>query len=270
MRLIVVAAVLIVAGCAGSKAPSGDPLEVIKDPEAHVNERSQAVEVAWQEARDGTSSPDAVRAEFKDLLWDVSQPAQVRVAAYHALVSDDSAESLADMQRFTALRLPTEPRADLVAAMCDAAATHGWVGITSSIVRSYSRPLEKVDDEDRVERHALESLHPDVSVERVTFDVFVEPPGDRRRQCRRPASACARRRLESPGEARSEGHRPAVLDRRRRRGCRRRRRSLVCARVAHRAHHRPGVALARPDRRDSRRCRRVVASGSGGRRGHPR
>ena len=42
MRLFAIAAMFVLAGCAGSSPPT-DPLRVINDTEAHVNERIRAL-----------------------------------------------------------------------------------------------------------------------------------------------------------------------------------------------------------------------------------
>lgn len=175
MRPIAIAAMFVLAGCAGSHKPPSDPLAVIKDPDAHVNERLRSLEDASNAVQAGSMSDQTLRAECKDLLWDIRQPVNLRVAAYRTLMSDTSADSLDDTRRFSALRLPTEPSADVVAEICDATIEHDWTTMTSALVRSYARPVKEGDDARRAERRALEALHPDESIERLAFEVFIDP-----------------------------------------------------------------------------------------------
>ena len=175
MRLFAIAAIFVLAGCAGSQKPLTDPLAVVNDTEAHVNERVRALDDVANAAEAGSISNDTLRSECKNLLWDTNEPTRLRVAAYRTLMSDTSADSLADMQRFSALRLPTEPTADLVAEICEATTEHGWTSMTSSLVRSFARPGKEAEDKNRAERATLVALHPDERIERIAFEVFLDP-----------------------------------------------------------------------------------------------
>ena len=175
MRPCLLGIALVLAGCAGQKQPDPDALTVVRDVEEHVNVRTAALERAWDESRTGASDPVAVRDETKDLLWDPAAPTELRLAAYRGLLTDQSDEARDDVRRFTALRLPTEPAMALIVEMCAAAMERGWEDVTSSLVRSYSRPFTGIADADRPEHRAIQLLHPDDSVLRVAFEVFLDP-----------------------------------------------------------------------------------------------
>lgn len=205
MRVIAIAAAMVLAGCAGTPEPPSDPLVVITDREAHVNERTRALQDAENAILAGTLSADALRPELKNLLWDITAPIQLRVAAYQSLLTDQSDENLDDVRRFSALRVPTEPTAELVTEICNAAIQFGWTDITSALIRSYARPAKDTADAERPERAALESLHPDVTIERLAFDVFVDPQvvegdnADDRRERARADAWSLLARLDSDG-----------------------------------------------------------------------
>ncbi len=182
-RWIVVGLALIGAAlCLGScrspaYAPSGDPLLDLRNPNLFTAERSDAARTAWAEVRAGVRDRARTRSAFKDLAWSQQTPDELRLTVLELLVRDDDPAGTADSKRLVGLMLPAEPSLAAQAMLASAAAERGWVDLTPAIVRSWGREIPHIDDADRVERAALAQLHPGKDVERVVFDVFLDPAG---------------------------------------------------------------------------------------------
>ncbi len=209
------AAGCLATGCAGSgtaKTPpgEGDPLTVAKDPEAHTSARIRAVERIWEEAEAGRLERAAAREQLKSIIW-TRQPGVIRTRAIEVLLLDERDEGVADTRNMLGLRLPTETDWSVIGLICDTAATRGWTDLTPAIVRSYARPVQVPADEERLERRALERLHPGVSVEETVYRVFAARPAPGLSELALERAERARRdawellgRLDPDGSARRE------------------------------------------------------------------
>ncbi len=178
----VVAAGLVMSAMLGAcrspaYSPSGDPLLDLRNPNLFTPERSDAARVAWSEVRAGVRDRERTRGAFKDLAWSQQTPDELRLTVLELLVRDDDPAGAADSKRLVGLMLPAEPALAVQALLASAAAEQGWVELTPAIVRSWGREIEHIDDDGRVERAALAQLHPGRDIERIVFDVFVDPAG---------------------------------------------------------------------------------------------
>ncbi|MEQ8770435.1 MAG: hypothetical protein RIB60_07995 [Phycisphaerales bacterium] len=158
-------------------SPSGDPLLDLRNPNLFTPERSDAARVAWSEVRAGVRDRERTRGAFKDLAWSQQTPDELRLTVLELLVRDDDPAGAEDSKRLVGLMLPAEPSLAVQALLASAAAEQGWVELTPALVRSWGREIEHIDDDKRVERAALMQLHPGRDVERIVFDVFVDPAG---------------------------------------------------------------------------------------------
>lgn len=188
------AAIVFAPGCAGSggedgsgttaKAPTargatGDPLADMLNNKLQGNVRQQALEAAWAEGQAGGIEPKLLRDGLKDLIWKGGAPEKLRLRALELLLSQT--DQTADTISLIRLRLPTEGNWAMVTAMSAAvrerAGQDGWSTTTASLVRSYARRVPVPPDADRPERAALLALHPGKPIERVVFDVYLDPEG---------------------------------------------------------------------------------------------
>ncbi len=168
---------LAVGGCAAPAAvASKDPLAASRQADLTPAERVAAIRRVKAEVASGRTDRVVMRHAMTEMAWALDTPEMVRAAALEALLWDEhaEAESLALVQEM----LPTEPGRQCVAVMATAIADHGWTGATPMLVRSLARPVEGVADRERAEFRALEALYPDEPIERVAFDVFLEPKVD--------------------------------------------------------------------------------------------
>lgn len=168
---------ILVAGCSGSgETTSGDPLVDARNEKLATWRRVDAVKAAW-------ADPDpvrraSVRESLKDQLWSSQTPPDVRVTIIDLFAADPNPAGLADTRRELRSMLPVEPDREIVSAICRKVVTGQWTEFAPAVVRSYARPVEKVPDDKRAERIALQSIAPDRTPERVAFDVFLRPPDD--------------------------------------------------------------------------------------------
>jgi hypothetical protein len=175
---LILAACVALPACSGSSKLSGDPLTDARDPGLSTEDRAKAVHLAWAETEPGTSERESVRQSLKDLAWAPNAPAKLRLAALDELIHDTNPESLADSRTSIRLLLPTEQDRGIVTYIAEASARYGWTEMTPALVRQYARPIEDEPDAARIERTSLERLHPGVPVEKVAFDVFLNPGTD--------------------------------------------------------------------------------------------
>lgn len=168
----------VLGGCSSGPAASGDSLTDVRDPKLAPDRRAEAVVEAWAETSPGTPRRAAVRDSLKDLAWSANAPVQVRLAALDQLLNDTDPEGLEDSRTMARLLLPNEQDRRVVTYLANLAAERGWTDMTPALVRQWSRELTEESDQTRVERRAIERLHPGVPPERVAFDVFVDPKTD--------------------------------------------------------------------------------------------
>lgn len=163
--------VALLAGC--SSAPSPDPLLDVRNPELSISKRIRAVDASVQLAAAGEIEPQALRRALKSLAWSDSTAPELRVACLEALLDDRTPEGQADTRAMIRLMLPRERNTRVVHMLAQEAVARGWTDVTPSLVRRYAFPQKGVPDENRVERAAIQALHPTRPVEETVFDVFL-------------------------------------------------------------------------------------------------
>ncbi|MDX2117983.1 MAG: hypothetical protein SFY96_07370 [Planctomycetota bacterium] len=165
-------------GCASDGATSGkDPLTELKKPTNPERYRAMQVAKAWNATEPGSAARAGTRKVFKDMLWSAGASGMVRVEIVKALLSDTDPEGIEDTRQMLRLMLPREADRTVVTEICKSAAERGWTDYVPAMIRSYSRAVPALkSEEDRAERIALKTLVPDKPVERIAYDVFLNPP----------------------------------------------------------------------------------------------
>lgn len=166
----------VVGGCSSTPEVSADPVADLRNPNSSNDKRLAAVRATWDKAVADPAQKDAARKALKDVAWAMNNSSEVRGLAMEKLFSDESAEGQADNRQMARFMLPRENSRTVVAVICKEAVTRNWTDMDASLVRSWSRVNKAVKDEDRAERTALVALFPNKPVEKVVFDVFVNPP----------------------------------------------------------------------------------------------
>ncbi len=190
----VVLAVLVAGGCgsAGGQTRTADPLSDVRNTKLSTKARVDAVGPAWEVSAGNATDRNVTREAYKAIAWSRAEPRELRLAALRAVLSDG--ENEADSRQLVSLMLPHEQDREVVALLGTAAARNGWTDATSALVRSLSRPMLSVKDNERAEWRAIEALHPGRPVEEVVLGTFLDPqtdpgPGDARYDERVRASA---------------------------------------------------------------------------------
>ncbi|MGH7241987.1 MAG: hypothetical protein ACREJD_01040 [Phycisphaerales bacterium] len=180
--VVCVALVLTAAaiGCSSSAASrvEREPLTVLRNPQRPTREREEAADVAWKQAAKSPQDKAAVRATFKEMVWSSSLPPSLRGKLYKYLASDTDPESIEDTRTLTRLMIPREPSREMELYLCQTAAAKGWSDCVPALIRSYSRPVPLVKDEDRAERIALIQLSGGTPLVETVFAVFLNPPDE--------------------------------------------------------------------------------------------
>lgn len=174
--MVVAALLLVLPGCSGSGETSGDPLVDARNEKLANWRRVDAVKAAWVDADPARRA--SVRESLKDQMWSHETPAEVRVAIIDTFASDTDPAGLADTRNELRGMLPVEPDREVVSAICRKVVAGQWTEFAPALVRSYSREVEKVPDDKRAERVAIQSIAANSTPERVAFDVFLHPPED--------------------------------------------------------------------------------------------
>lgn len=174
--LVLAVPLVLIPGCSGSGETSGDPLVDARNEKLANWRRVDAVKAAWAEG--DASRRASVREALKDQMWSHETPPEVRVAIIDTFASDTDPAGLADTRNELRGMLPVEPDREVVSAICRKIVAGQWTEFGPALVRSYSREVEKVSDDKRAERIALQSIAPNSTPERVAFDVFLRPPED--------------------------------------------------------------------------------------------
>lgn len=165
------------SGCSGSgSAETGDPVVDARNEKLATWRRCDAVKAAWANADPVRRA--SVRESLKDQLWSRDTPSDVRIAIIDAFASDTDPAGLADTRRELRGLLPVESDREVVSAICRKVVAGQWSEFGPALVRSYAREVEKVPDEKRAERIALQSISNGRTPARVAFDVFLNPPDD--------------------------------------------------------------------------------------------
>ena len=185
---------MVASGCggAGGTVRQTDPLSDVRNPKLSAKARVEAVVPAWEASGGNAAERKVTREALKAIAWNRSEPRDLRLASLRAVLSD--AENESDSRELVSLMLPHEPDREVVALLGTVAARNGWSEATSALVRSLSRPMLTVKDNERAEWRAIEALHPGQPVEHVVLSVFLDPrtdpgPGDVRYDERVRASA---------------------------------------------------------------------------------
>lgn len=172
---------LLVCGACSSSSSDNDSLTRVRDPKLSPQRRAEAAVEAWAESEPPSSSGlerEAVRKSFKDLAWSTNVPGQVRLAVIDQLMNETDPAGLADSRAMAKLLLPNEQNRAVVAYLCNISAERGWTDMTPAIIRQWATDQPEEPEATRVERLAIQRLHPNEDPARVAFDVFVDPQTD--------------------------------------------------------------------------------------------
>lgn len=131
----------------------------------------------WLATTEPTDRP-AARQRLKDVAWSNAEPFEVRAAAVELLADDSDPAGVHDTREMVKLLLPRERSRGMVAMLSRLCVDRGWQDATPALVRSYSRVIDEVAEDDRSERWAIERLNPGVSLTDVAFGVFLDPKTD--------------------------------------------------------------------------------------------
>ncbi|MBY0113603.1 MAG: hypothetical protein K2Y21_12340 [Phycisphaerales bacterium] len=182
---LMVIPVVIASGLVGCRSRGGtsapvqrDPLTVLRNPQRPNRDREQAIDIAWAQALRSPEEKPNVRESFKDMIWSSSVNHEMRKKMYDYLASDPDEAGIEDTKKLTRLMLPREPSRAMVAVMSDTAAARGWKDCVPALVRSYSRSVPTVKDEERSEKIALLKLAPERPLVETVFQVFLNPPDE--------------------------------------------------------------------------------------------
>ena len=164
-------------GCSSSSSfiATGNPLLDLRNPELLERERVQAAEQAWDEVERGVRVRERTRQALKNLAWSNATTPKLRMTVLELLMSDESVEGSEDSRVMARLILPTERSPDAVRIIANRAVIGNWTELVPALVRSYTRQSPNVPDTERDERAALLALRPGMNIERIIYDVFLNP-----------------------------------------------------------------------------------------------
>lgn len=165
----------LLASCAGTTQPS-DPLSDLRNPKLGPAARERAIQQSWADAQSGKLDRIAVREDLKTVAWSRHWILSHRLAALNCLLSDTEPKGAADTRDMVRLMLPREQEPAITAILAKTAAEREWKETVPALVRSLSQPLNGVSDRDRPEAAAIAKLNPGPPLERVVYDVFLNPP----------------------------------------------------------------------------------------------
>ncbi|MAE68167.1 MAG: hypothetical protein CMJ18_28285, partial [Phycisphaeraceae bacterium] len=161
-RSLAVAVLIALPACAPK--PIVDPVSVMTDRSVPFSKRRTATEQARLANPD---DPRRIKA-LHHVLWERGYPSWQRTNAVDELATHDETAFRDALRRRMILLRDRETLEHIF----DLADEGGWTDLAPAIVRCYARRSVVVKDDERVERAAIERLHPDRSVEQVIFDVF--------------------------------------------------------------------------------------------------
>lgn len=164
--------------CSSGPRPAGDAVLDLRNPNLKPNQRMEAVERAWTSSEGNPRARTATRSAMKDLVWSPATPHELRAAIYQKLIDDPDPAAAADARTMTRLMLPRERSRAMVYTLSMTAAERGWTECVPALVRSYSRPVEKVEEGVRAERVALQKLVPDRPIAELAYEYFLNPPAE--------------------------------------------------------------------------------------------
>lgn len=170
----------LMSGCTGASSVSSDnPMSDLQNRELADEVRSGAVNRVWADAPPGSPDRTLALKTFRDLAWSFDTPVPVRQEIVTTLVRDPDPQVAADGREMVRLMIPKERSRAMEAFLCKTAADNGWTECAAALVRSYSRIVPGVPDDQRGERVALSQLFPGKPVETVVFETFMNPPEEK-------------------------------------------------------------------------------------------
>ncbi|MFZ4573880.1 MAG: hypothetical protein ACOYN0_05745 [Phycisphaerales bacterium] len=180
-RVLAVCSLTLAAGlCACTQSTqgssSGDPLADVRDAKEDVRTRVAAVEPARSKASANPALLGATVQTFKDIAWTPKEDPSLRVAVITSLLNDPDPAIVDNARAMGTLMLPREQDRAVVVLYAQTAADRGWTDYIPPLIRSFSRPLAAVEDQERSEALALRTLSGGKPVEEVVFGVFLNPP----------------------------------------------------------------------------------------------
>lgn len=132
---------------------------------------------AWTAAVQSADRAPA-RQRLKDIAWSNAEPFEIRSGAVELLASDPNPAGVDDTRELVKLLLPREQSRGMVAMLSRLCVEKQWQDATPALIRSYSRVISAVDEDDRAERWALAQLNPGVPLLDLAFGVFLDPRTD--------------------------------------------------------------------------------------------
>jgi len=176
-RLLLLTVPIVLAflqrGCAATASLAADPLAAAADETLDTDDRIAALDEAESDLASDEVDPEQFRETMKSLAWSRTERPPLRMRAIEALAAQDEDDTV----RMLALMLPTESQWPVIRGVCSMASDQEWIGLTTGLVRSWSREVEEPSDADRPERVALAGLYPDTPLAEVVFEVFRDPGG---------------------------------------------------------------------------------------------
>lgn len=176
-RTALLSLTLATLSACGNYKTVADPLSDLQNPKLGIQAKSRAIDQAWSMATDGKLDRTAVREDLKTIAWSRHWTPSLRVQAITALLSDTDPAGQSDTRNMLRLMLPREPEPQIIALISDTAAARGWTEMLPALVRSLSQP-QPIPDTERREAIAINKLSPDRPLERVVYDLFLNPPDE--------------------------------------------------------------------------------------------
>ncbi len=167
LALLALALALVVVGCTGPQPvedPMGSLARTQDGPRKHLGAMQQL-----------DAAPDAPSPEYlemlRDILWRPGYVQSTRQEAFDRLERYD----LEDLKREIRLQLPNMSPRNWQEHLCRAIADRGWYDLSPAIVSAWARPMNFVDDLQRVEFKALLQMYgSEADVIEAVFELLVE------------------------------------------------------------------------------------------------
>ena len=166
-------------GCSSSKERfvSDRPLADLKDSKADARLRVNAVDQSRAQAGDDLVSLNATITAYKDVLWRLREPVEVREKILDVMLSDPNPVVVEAARAEGRNLLPLETSRRIVIKFAAAAADRGWTEYNGPLIRSWAKAVgQRIGEDDRAERAALIKLNPGKEPIRIVLDSFVNPP----------------------------------------------------------------------------------------------
>ena len=184
-----VGSLLWLSGCHAT--PFVNPIAVMLDRDNGYNVRRAAAKQAQTDHAD----EKLWTAAMKELLWAPGYPNWQRRYAIDRLVEIDETRLRIDL----ADRILSIRDYETLEYIFEVAVKRVWLDFTPVAVRSYAKPMRNVPDAQRPERQAIQSLHPNQTVEDIVFGVLTNESGGNTR-AEQVAAWTVMQRLLEPDE----------------------------------------------------------------------